>query len=294
MLAQKATIVASLCALFLALIKFIVGMLSSSVAVLASAIDSLMDFVISIFNFLALKKSSQKANENYNFGFSKIEALMGLVEGFFIVCVGAFIFYQSIMKIYHKEEILDLNLSIFVMIFALIITALLVIFLEFVAKKTKSLIVQSDCLHYKSDFLTNLCTLVALVLIYFTNLYIIDSVFGILISLYIAFSAFKIIKKAINFLMDKALEKEVIDQIATLIKAHQQIITFHDLKTRKSPQLNYLSVHLVFSPDILLIKAHEIADTLEQDIRKQFQDQRWEFQIHLDPYDDFEEERTKQ
>lgn len=90
---QKATLVASLCAIVLALVKFIVGLTSGSVAVLSSAIDSLMDFAISAFNFWLLK-SSQKANENYNFGFSKIEALMGLLEGVFIVGVGIFIFMR--------------------------------------------------------------------------------------------------------------------------------------------------------------------------------------------------------
>ncbi|MFK0424626.1 cation transporter, partial [Campylobacter coli] len=80
-LQKKATLRASLCAIVLALINFVGGITSGSVAVLSSAIDSLMDFAISAFNFLTLKKSAKKANENYNFGFSKIEALMGLLEG---------------------------------------------------------------------------------------------------------------------------------------------------------------------------------------------------------------------
>ncbi len=134
-LEKKATIIASFCAFFLALVKFIVGILSGLVAVLSSAIDSMMDFAISAFNFLALKKSSQKANENYNFGFSKIEALMGVLESCFIAGVVVFIFYQSILKIYYKEEIADLNSGIFVMIFALVVTFFLVVFLNFVAKK---------------------------------------------------------------------------------------------------------------------------------------------------------------
>ena len=166
-LQKKATLIASLCALILALMKLIVGLTSGSVAVLSSAIDSLMDFAISAFNFLALKKSSQEANENYNFGFSKIEVLAGLLEGVFIVGAGIFIFYESIVKIYYKEEITDLNSSIYVMIFALIITALLVLFLNHVAKKTKSLIIESDALHYKTDCLSNACTLGSLILIYF-------------------------------------------------------------------------------------------------------------------------------
>ncbi|HEG8482033.1 TPA: cation transporter [Campylobacter jejuni] len=293
-LQKKATLVASLCAIVLALVKFIVGLTSGSVAVLSSAIDSLMDFAISAFNFLALKKSSQKANENYNFGFSKIEALMGLLEGVFIVGVGIFIFYESILKIYYKEEIKDLNSSIYVMIFALIITFFLVLFLNYVAKKTKSLIIESDALHYKTDYLTNACTLGALVLIYFTNLHIIDAIFGIVISLYTAFSAFKIIKKALAFLMDEALPKEQVDKICTLISNNPEIISYHELKTRKTPSCNYLSVHLVFCPIISLLNAHKISDEIEEGVRKMFENEKWDIQIHLDPYDDAEQERQRQ
>ena len=171
-LQKKATIIASICAISLALVKFTIGIMSGSIAVLSSALDSLMDFIISAFNFLAFKKSAQKANEDYNFGFSKIEALMGFLEGSMIIGVAVFILYQSIEKIYNKEQINDLNLSIFVMIFSIVVTLFLVIFLSFVAKKTKSLIIESDCLHYKSDLLSNAFTLLALVIIYFTNLII--------------------------------------------------------------------------------------------------------------------------
>ncbi|RQD67590.1 cation transporter [Campylobacter hepaticus] len=293
-LQKKATLIASLCALILALMKLIVGLTSGSVAVLSSAIDSLMDFAISAFNFLALKKSSQEANENYNFGFSKIEALAGLLEGVFIVGAGIFIFYESIVKIYYKEEITDLNSSIYVMIFALIITALLVLFLNHVAKKTKSLIIESDALHYKTDCLSNACTLGSLILIYFTNLHIIDAIFGIIISLYTVFSAFKIVKKALAFLMDEALPKKQVDQICALISNHPEIISYHELKTRKTPNCNYLSMHLVFCPIISLLNAHKISDDIENSIRKMFDNEKWEIQIHLDPYDDAEEERQRQ
>ncbi len=283
---HKATMIASICALFLALIKFIASLFSGSVALMASAMDSMVDFAISAFNFLALRKSSQKPNENYNFGFDKIEALMGLLEGLFIACVGAFIFYASIQKIISKDENLDVSLSIFVMIFASIVTFLLVLFLNQVAKKTKNLIVESDCLHYKSDLLSNLCTLLAFFIIYFTNLHIIDALFGIFISVWTMYSAFKITQKAYFYLMDKALNKDEIALIENLIKEDKNILSFHELKSRKTPDTNYLSVHLVFEPKISLLKAHELADELEEKIKRSFKDEKFDIQIHLDPYDD--------
>ncbi|MCR6570390.1 cation diffusion facilitator family transporter [Campylobacter insulaenigrae] len=289
-LQKKATIIASFCAIFLAIIKFIVGFSSGSVAILASAIDSLVDFVISILNFLALKKASQKSNEKYNFGFSKIEALMGLFESAVILLIGIYIFYESVMKIYNQESITDLNLGIYIMVFALVVTFVLVLFLSYVAKKTQSLIVESDCLHYKSDVLTNFLTLLALIIIYLTEFYIIDAIFGILVSFYIAFSAFKIMKKSLAFLMDKALSDEVVAWIQTCIQRHPEIISFHHLKTRQSPDKKYLSVHLVFCPIISLLNAHKIADDIEDKIRQNYKDDKWDIQIHLDPYDDSEEE----
>lgn len=292
-LAKIATISASICAIFLAIVKFVIGFTTGSVAILASAIDSLVDFVISILNFLALKKASQKSNNQYNFGYSKIEALMGLLEGFVIFIIGVYIFYESIVKIYHQERVDNLNLGIYVMVFALAVTFILVLFLSYVAKKTQSLIVESDCLHYKSDVLTNFFTLLALVIIYFTQFYIIDAIFGILVSFYIAFSSFKIIKKSLEFLMDKALDKEVVEWIQVCIQKHPEIISFHQLKTRQSPDKKYLSVHLVFCPIISLLNAHKIADDIEDEIRKNYKDDKWDIQIHLDPYDDSEEERVK-
>lgn len=290
-LQKKATIIASICAISLALVKFTIGIMSGSIAVLSSALDSLMDFIISAFNFLAVKKSAQKANEDYNFGFSKIEALMGFLEGSMIIGVAVFILYQSIEKIYNKEQINDLNLSIFVMIFSIVVTLFLVIFLSFVAKKTKSLIIESDCLHYKSDLLSNAFTLLALVIIYFTNFYIIDAIFGLLISAYISFSAFEIIKKSVQFLMDKALDDDKVNDIKNIIKSHPEVKSYHYLKTRKTPSINYISVHLVLCPVISLYDAHKIGDQIENAIKAKFENELCDIQIHLDPYDDSKNER---
>lgn len=292
-LQKSATIIASCCAIFLAIVKFVVGISSGSVAVLSSAIDSLLDCVISGLNFLALKKSSQASNKEYNFGFSKLEALMGVFEGFVISMIGIYIFYESALKIHNQESVEKLDLGIFVMIFAMIVTLFLLIFLNYVAKKTKSLIIQADSLHYKIDFLTNALTLIALIIIALSGWHIIDGLFGIAISLYTIFSAFKIIKESSRILLDVAIDKEQVEIIEKLIKQNSEIKSFHHLKTRKTPNMLYVSVHLVFDPTISLLKAHEIGDGLEDDIRKYFGDDFWSINIHLDPYDDSEEERSK-
>lgn len=293
MSANIATLIASLCAFSLASLKFIVGLISGSVAVLSSALDSLMDFIISILNFFALKKSARQGNAAYNFGFDKIEALMGLLEALFIGAMAVFIFYEGARKLYAKEGVQDISLSLAVMGFAMIVTLFLTLFLTKVAKKSKSLIVEADSLHYKTDFLTNFATLLALLLLYFTGWDFIDGAFGILISFYILFSAGKIAKKSVEMLMDKALDERVVERIKELINQNGEVISFHELKTRVSPNVSYISVHLVFCPLISLIKAHAISDEIEDKIKAEFKEQKFSIQIHLDPYDDSITKDTK-
>lgn len=286
---KRAALVASLCAVSLACVKFAVGLFSGSVAVLSSALDSLMDFVISVLNFFALKKSSQKRNEEYNFGFDKIEALMGLLEALFIGAMAVFIFFESVRKLYAQEGVQNLPLSVSVMVLAMVVTAFLTLFLSRVAKKSRSLILQADCLHYKTDFFTNLATLLALLVISFTGWAFIDDVFGVAVSFYILFSAFKIAKKSVEMLLDKALDDKVVARVKEIIASHKNVVSFHELKTRVSPHFNYISVHLVFCPVISLMQAHKISDEIEEEIKNEFKDHKFSIQIHLDPFDDSHE-----
>ena len=282
---KTATLIASICAFFLALLKFAVGLMSGSVAVLSSALDSLMDFVISVLNFFALKKSAAQGNAHYNFGYDKLEALMGLLEALFIGAMAAFIFYEGASKLYKNEGVADLAASLAVMGFAMFASLALTLFLSAVAKRTKSLIVEADSLHYRTDFLTNFAAAAALCAIYFTGWGFIDGLFGIAISFYILFSAAQIAKKSVQMLLDRALDEARLARIEALINANSEVISFHELKTRVSPTTNYISVHLVFCPLISLMQAHAISDEIEAQIKAELGG-KCSIQIHLDPYDD--------
>jgi len=91
---KKATIVATATAILLTLIKLSIGLLSGSVAVLASAMDSILDMFVSIFNYFAISKSEKGADEVYNYGRGKIEALASVIEGTIITVSGLYLFYS--------------------------------------------------------------------------------------------------------------------------------------------------------------------------------------------------------
>ncbi len=285
-LQKKATIVSSTIAAILILIKLTIGVLSGSIAVLASAIDSVLDLIVSAFNLFAITKSEKPADEEFNYGRGKIEALAAVIEGTIITMSGIFIFYEAVKKALHNEPTKLLQTSMIVMLISMILTIALVIFLNFVAKKTNNLVIRSDALHYKTDIYSNGAILLALVLIKFTGIQIIDSVFGGFIAIYIIYSAYEIIKEGVLMLLDIALGKELVDKIQDIIISENGVTDYHFLKTRKSGKTNFVDVHVVMTPNISLLEAHRISDNIEDKIKELEHGNDWSIIIHLDPYDD--------
>ncbi|WP_456370099.1 cation diffusion facilitator family transporter [Thermodesulfatator atlanticus] len=285
-LQRKATIVASATAALLVFIKIIVWIISGSVAILASAVDSLLDIFVSIFNCLVLRSSERPPDERFNYGFGKLEAIAAVVEGFVIFTSGLFILYKGIHKIIHKTPVTRVDISLVVMIISIIITGCLVYFLNYVARKTGNLVIKADALHYKTDLFTNSAVVISLLIINLTGFYFVDGIFGIGIAIYIIYSAISLIKEGILMLMDISLEDKVVKKIINIIKDTPGINSYHFLKTRKSGQFNFVDVHLVFTPEISLQEAHNIANQVEKRIKKIDPKQKWVITIHLDPTDD--------
>ena len=285
-LQKKATVVSSTTAAILVIMKLAIGFFSGSVAVLASAIDSVLDLVVSAFNYFAIKKSEEKANDTFNYGKGKIEALAAVIEGTVITMSGIFIFYEAVKKMYTKEGTSYLDTSIIVMLVSLILTIFLVLFLNKVAKKTGNMVIKSDALHYKTDVLSNGAILVSLILIYVTGVHIIDAIMGIIISIYIIYSAYEIIKDGVYVLLDAALDDDIVEQIRNIIHKEKEISNYHYLKTRKSGSTNFVDVHLVFHEGISLLRAHSIGDKVEEKILNLDTKSEWVINAHLDPYDD--------
>ena len=287
---KKATVVSTSVATLLVFIKLAVGIMSGSVAILASAIDSLLDMTVSIFNYYALHLSEKHPDDKFHFGRSKLEPLAAVIEGTIISMSALFILYEAIQKIINKEAMTMVNESIGVMIASIVITAFLVLFLRSIAKKTGNMVIKADALHYQTDLISNGAILVALGLVAYTGETIIDPILGIAIAAYMIYSAFPIIKEGILMLLDVAIPKEDIVKVEEIIENFKEVNGYHYLKTRQSGSHVFISVHVVFTPEMTLLEAHRIADSIENAIRKYFQNQnkKAHILIHMDPYDDYD------
>ncbi len=283
---QKATLISTTVAFILVAFKLTVGMISGSVAVLASAIDSLLDMVVSLFNYFALHNSDKEPDEHFNFGRRKLEPLAAVIEGTIISLSALFILYTAISKLVQGSPIEHLDLSIGVMVASIVVTAGLVVFLHTIAKKTGNMVIEADALHYKTDLLTNAAVLISLGVIAFTDYTYIDPILGIGISIYMIYSAYPIIKEGILMLLDAALDPQSVEKINNLLNSQFDISGYHDLRTRRSGSDIYLSVHVVFSISTSLYDAHMVGDRIELALKQLFPENNVYALIHLDPYDD--------
>ncbi|MDD2907513.1 MAG: cation diffusion facilitator family transporter [Candidatus Gracilibacteria bacterium] len=292
-LIKIATLVSTITALSLLIIKFTIGIISGSIAVLSSAIDSMLDMFVSVFNYLAVSNSEKNPDKKFNYGRGKIEAIAALFEGLVITLSGAYILYESVIKIINNEKITYLGTSLLVMCISIFITFGLVMFLDYVAKKTNNLVIKSDSLHYKTDLYSNAGILVGLGLIYLTGINYIDGIIGIFIAIYIIYSAFELIKKGFLLLLDVALDKHEVEKIKEIITSQKLVSSFHELRTRQSGNTKFVEVHVVFNPEIKLVDAHRISDHIESHIPKIDTNHSWEILVHMDPYDDCKHNEKK-
>jgi cation diffusion facilitator family transporter len=283
---KRATLVSSSVATLLVLIKLVLGVVSGSVAVLASAIDSLLDMLVSAFNFFAIKKSEEHPDEEYHYGKGKVQAIAAVIEGTIITISGLYIIYEAVKKLSKGTETTLLTPSIVAMTFSIIITYLLVKYLLRVAKETHNLVIKADALHYKTDLWSNAAVLVALGLVYLTGLDAIDAVIGLGIGVYIIYSAYEIIQQGVEILLDRALDADMVEEIGNIISSHPEVASYHWLKTRTDGTTNYVEFHMVLRPNILLLDAHRIADEVEEQIHVLDRKKNWLISPHFDPYDD--------
>lgn len=292
-LQKKATLISSSVAALLTLIKLVIGIASGSVAVLASAIDSILDMFVSIFNYFAISNAEKPADKTFNYGRGKIEALASVIEGTIITISGLFLLYQAVKKALSNEVSQYVDISLMVMGISLFITISLVLYLNYVAKKTNSMVIKADALHYKTDVYTNIAVLISLVLVNLTGYEIVDVIVGGFIALFIIYSAYELIRDGILILLDRAVEDEIVLKIEKIINSNERVNTYHLLKTREAANQTFVEVHLVFDCLITLMEAHKVSDKIENEIKKLDDKRDWVINIHMDPYDDFKLNKEK-
>lgn len=268
-------------ALVLIGVKLFALLMTDSVALLSSLIDSTLDAAASFLNLWAVRHSLAPADSGHRFGHGKIESLASLGQAAFIAGSAVLLVFQSIQYILHPRVINHVDIGIGAMGISIVLTLLLVSFQRYVVKKTKSVAITADYTHYAGDVMMNLSVILSLLIGSYFNFRYADPIFALLIALYLIVSVSRILKKSLAQLIDAELPAEEKQKIADIVLKSPDVSGLHDLRTRASGTQWFIQLHLELDPSFTLNKAHEIADRVEERLLKAFPNA--EVIIHQDP-----------
>jgi len=269
-------------AFILMIVKFAAALLTNSMAILASAADSLMDFLMSSINFFALKESDKPADKGHPYGHGKIEHIASLFQCFVLAFSIIYLIKESIARFITGAAVSHFSTGYGVMFFSMGATMFLVIGLQWVSKRTNSLILQTERLHYASDILSNLGVIVALYLVQKTGLIYWDLLLSIGIAAYLGWHIYEIIHRAINELMDHEPPEELQDSIKDFIlEYHSKIVDVHDFRARTVGDRIFSEFHITIRGESDFIKAHNLTEDLVAALELKFNG--LEVNIHYDP-----------
>jgi ferrous-iron efflux pump FieF len=266
---QKASAFAILSALVLALSKFSAGLLSGSMAVVSSGLDSLLDVFMSGINFFAIRKAAEPADEGHPYGHGKAESIAGTIQALVIISTGGFIIYKSVVEFLEKAPIHYSGLDLGVMILSLIFSFVISTVLRRVGKKTESAALKADALHYTSDLYSNSAAIAAIVIAYFTKFLFFDTGFAIVTGIIIIVSAVKILREGISGLMDSRIPQCIEEEIQAIIEEMPfPSAGYHKLRTRYAGSRKYIDFHLLACRKLHIDEAHALAHQIENRIRE--------------------------
>lgn len=280
-LKRRATAAAVTVAAILIVIKLWAWIATGSVAMLASLLDSGVDFLASAVNLIAVRHALTPADREHRFGHGKAEAIAGLSQAAFIAGSAAFLFFESITRLITPRPVEESTTGLIVIAVSIALTLALVLYQRHVIRRTRSLAIDADSLHYASDIVTNLGVVVALVLAGVWGITIADPLIGLAIGAIIAWTAFNILRGAYNELMDHEFDDADRQRIKDIVKDHRDVVSLHDLRTRRAGHRSFIQLHLELHAGMTLAEAHRISDEVEQAIEAAFPDA--EVLIHQDP-----------
>lgn len=275
-----AAITSSIVALTLVIIKFYAWLVSDSSAMLASTTDSILDLFASVMNIVILRFALAPADDEHKFGHGKAESLAGLVQAAFVLGSAILLIFNGVDRVIHPRVIVQSDIAIVVSIAAILLTLLLVVFQRYVIKRTGSIVISADALHYQSDLLLNLGVLLAIFLTQGIWLQA-DGAFTIAVGLYLLFGAGQIIYQSVYQLMDHELSEDEVAQIKAIVLSHEHALGLHELRTRQSGVQRFIQFHLELDNSLSLLEAHSIGDDIETEICQAFTP--CEVFIHHDP-----------
>ncbi len=262
----RAERVAIAAAFALAVLKFGFGLATDSISLLSAAADSLLDVAISTFNLLSIRIAASPADEGHPFGHGKAESLAGLLQAGVIGLVGSWVVAESIRRFVRGIRPEHPEWAVAVMVVSTAVSWLVTRHLRRVARRTDSVVLLADALHYATDVWTNGGVLLGIVLLWITGSPIFDPLLALGVGALILGSAYRLLVRTVHDLMDAALPEPEQRAIADVIHRHRFVVASRDLRTRRSGSQRQIDFTIVACRHLPLGEAHDLVDHIEKEI----------------------------
>ena len=269
-------------ALILVVLKLYAWLATDSIAMLGSLADSGLDLLASLMTLFAVRFALEPADREHRFGHGKLEAVAGLAQALVITGSAAYVAFQATLRLAAPAPVAAPGLGTGVILVSLALTIGLVLFQNHVVRRTGSVAIGADELHYRGDVLTNLAVLAAFGASVWLGWHRADPILGLVVVAVILLSVRAIVLRSLDILLDRELPATSRKEILRIAHTHPEVLGVHDLRTRTSGTHEFIQFHVELKPKIPLEQAHVITDAVQQAVMASFP--RAEIIIHADPY----------
>jgi len=280
-LTRSAAFASIAAAMLLVGLKIWASIQTGSTAMLGSLADSSLDLIASLATLVGVWIAAQPADENHRFGHGKAEALAAMFQVMLIALSAAAIGFRAIEKLVEGGRTSAAAEGIGVSIIAIAATLCLLMWQRYVIRRTGSVAISADHVHYQSDLLLNLAVIAALALDQYAGFGRADPLFGIAIAAWLIWGAWRAASEAVDHLMDREWADEKRERFVEIAARHPQLRNLHDLRTRTSGANDFAQFHVDMPSSMPVGQAHDIIERVEADLCGHFPD--LELFIHIDP-----------
>jgi cation diffusion facilitator family transporter len=265
------------------LVKFAIGIISHSISVIADAVNNLTDATSSLITIIGFKMASKPADKEHPFGHGRVEYISGLIVSFLVLLAGVEFIKSSYERIINPS-IVNFQWTSFIIILSFILVKLwLSSFSKFIGRAIDSSALKASGLDALGDVFTSVCVALSLILSRYIT-FPIDGYIGILISLFILFSGYSLIKETLNPLLGEAPDHKLVEKIMREIAKYNHIIGVHDLMIHNyGPRNTLASIHVEVPYTLSLMDLTETIDKAESEISNNL---NICMVIHVDPIKD--------
>lgn len=276
--------------IFLFLIKFIMGTLANSIAIISDGFNNLSDSASCIITLFGYKMAAKPADKDHPFGHGRFEYLTSLVIATIILLVGFELFKNSFDKIITPNKVVYSTIILISLVFSVICKLWMSMFNNKLGKLCNSSVMLATSKDSRNDVVTTFGTIVALILSQFTDLPI-DGIVGVLVSLFVLFSGFGIVRDTVDELLGKPISEEQMNELINYIESFDCVIGVHDVLIHNyGPSKQIGSAHVEVSSHGNVLDIHDSIDMIEREIYTRF---KIMMTLHMDPIDESDAVRNK-